>query len=112
MADEFGGNFIDGLNPTSGAGTTEWFKVPDETQYQIKVRVAFNGEQADSESEFSIYGLSSSGVAPTNTNIEFKNTLEYGDFAYFPIEMGPGEVLAVASDSDRLTFSARGLKID
>lgn len=112
MSDEFGGNFIPGINPTSGSGTTEWFVVPPDTQYQIKIRVAFNGSSVDSESEFSIYGLSSSGVSPTNTNLEFKNTLEYGDFAYFPIEMGPGEALSVASDSDRLTFSARGLKID
>ena len=111
MADRFK-KLVPGINPTSGAGTTEWFIVPDNRQYQGYVRVAFNASAGSAVSEYSIYGLSSSGAATTNANLEAKNSLDYGDFAYHNFDMGPGEALAVGTDSDRITFNFRGLDID
>jgi len=111
MSDEFK-QLVTGINPTSGTGTTEWFAVPANHQYQGYVRATFNASSGSATSEYKIYGLSSSGAATTNINLEARNELDYGDFAYHNFDMGPGEVLSVGSDSDRITFNFRGLDID
>lgn len=111
MTDTFK-KLVESINPTAGSGTTEWLVVPTGHQYQAYVRPVFNASAGSAPTEYTIYGLSSSGVAPTSANIEKRNTIEYGDEPFYHFDMGPGEVLAVGSDSDRVTFTARGLDID
>ena len=101
-----------GIAPTSGIGTTEWFFVPSDENWQANVKVTFNGAEGDDPSEYVIHYLPSSGAATTNATMRKRNTLDYGDEADYDIELGPGRALAVGSDSDRITFNIDGLKID
>jgi hypothetical protein len=110
VADTFD-QLYEGINPTSGSGTTEWFSVPTGEQWQANVKVTFNGDSDDDESEFTIYYLPSSGASTTNANLRKRNTLGYGDEADYDFELGPGRALAVGSDSSRITFNIDGLKI-
>jgi len=109
MADEFK-KLVAGIVP--GAVVTEWAEVPTGSQYQGYVRVSFNASSGAATSEYIIYGLSATGESETTANMEARNELDYGDFAYHNFDMGPGEVLAVVADSDRITFNFRGLDID
>lgn len=110
MADTFD-QLYEGINPTSGSGTTEWFVVPSDEHWQANVKVTFNGSINDDDSEYTIYYLSSSGASTTNVNLRKRNTLSYGDEPDYDFELGPGRALAVGSDSSRITFNIDGLKI-